>query len=331
VRAVLFLLAMVLVPAVVRAEPVVLRMAAIAPDGTSWAREVRAFSREVESSTNGQVKIKWYLGAIAGDELQVIDRIRKDQLDGTASSVTCSKLAPSLKVTRVVGLFQRHDEATNVLSRLHPTVEAEFRRSGFALITNTVFGNEILFTRTPVRTLDEAKKSKLWVWNLDEVWTHELPKLGFHIVPTPVEEAGRAFDEGRVDGFIVLPSATLAYQWSTRARYYTDLRVGLLTACLIIANRAFDALPLDQQKAVRAAGVKLGARFEDVNNAMDAQLLGGLFQKQGLEPVPVSPTLRADFFETARVARDNLDEQLVDKALIEKVNAWLADFRAEHH
>src|SRR5206468_969252 len=49
------------------AEPVTLRLATIAPDGTAWAREVRAFNRDVEALTHGQVRFKWYLGAIAGD------------------------------------------------------------------------------------------------------------------------------------------------------------------------------------------------------------------------------------------------------------------------
>ncbi len=313
-----------------RAEPVVLRLASIAPEGTSWARELKAFGRDVESETRGQVRVKLYLGGIAGDESQVIERIRRGQLDGSAGSISCAKLAPSLRVLRVAGLFQRRDEAGNVLSHMYPILEPEFRKSGFASIAFAVFGGDIAFTRTPVHTLEELRKLRLWIWNLDDVWLKEMPRLGLKVVPLPVEDAGRAYEEGRIDGFLGLPTAALAYQWSTRARYFTDLRVGLLSACLVIANRAFDALPIDQQKIVRAAGVKLGARFDDINWSQEDLLLGGLFQRQGLQPVPASSALRADFFEAARAAREQLDDGVVPRALIERVNGWLADYRAEH-
>src|SRR4051812_32295447 len=61
------------------AEPRTLRFATAAPDGTTWARELRAVSREVEQETEGAVRVKWYFSGIAGNELDVIDRIRRGQ------------------------------------------------------------------------------------------------------------------------------------------------------------------------------------------------------------------------------------------------------------
>ena len=51
--------------ATAHADRTVLRLATAAPDATSWAKELRAFSRDVESSTDGQVAIKWYMGGMA--------------------------------------------------------------------------------------------------------------------------------------------------------------------------------------------------------------------------------------------------------------------------
>src|SRR5512146_1049314 len=71
------LLALLLGPASASAAPIQLRMAAIAPDGTEWARELKAFSAAVQAATADRVRIKWYLGGIAGDENGSIDRIRR--------------------------------------------------------------------------------------------------------------------------------------------------------------------------------------------------------------------------------------------------------------
>jgi TRAP-type C4-dicarboxylate transport system substrate-binding protein len=319
-----------LVSGVSSADPVVLKLAAIAPEGTSWAREVRAFARDVETSTNGAVKVKWYLGGIAGDELQSLDRMRRGQLDGVAVSQACTRLAPSLRVSRVIGLFQSRDEARHIYARLFPTVEQEMSANGYSILTISAFGDEIIFSRTPVRSMTDLRKLRAWFWELDEVWRNEWPALGVNALPLSVNEGTPAYESGKIDSYFVLPTAAIAYQWSSVMRYYTPMPLAYMPACLVIANRALDSLPHNESQAIRAAGAKLGARFDIVNEDLEKQLLGGLFEKQGLQGTPPSQTFQSEFFAQARRARERLDPKLVPPALIEKVNGWLADFRAEH-
>src|SRR6476646_5054881 len=88
---------------VAQAEPVTLRLATAVPEGTAWARVGMAFARDVDELTHGEVRVKWYLGGIAGNELQVLDRMKRDQLDGVGSGgVLCQRLAPTMRVTRLV-------------------------------------------------------------------------------------------------------------------------------------------------------------------------------------------------------------------------------------
>src|SRR5581483_10382962 len=111
-----------------QADPTVLRMATVAPAGTGWARELNAFAREIEANTAAQVKVKWYFGAIAGDDMQMGERIRRDQLDGAASGgPLCEQLAPTMRVLRVSGLLTDYREAFYTLSRLNGTLEEEMR------------------------------------------------------------------------------------------------------------------------------------------------------------------------------------------------------------
>src|SRR5262249_279368 len=131
-----FLCCSLLMSATALAEPRwTLRMATPAPEGTAWAREIKAFSREVEAGPHGEVRMKWYLGGIGGDELEIGERIRRDQLDGAgAGGMLCERLAPSMRVLRLLGVFQSRAEAAYVMQRLQPSLEAEFAKSGFSLI-----------------------------------------------------------------------------------------------------------------------------------------------------------------------------------------------------
>ncbi len=312
------------------AEPVAVRVASMAPEGTAWARELRAYARDIEASTGGELRLKLYLGGIAGDEAAVPGRIKKGQLDGEMAAVTCERMAPSLRVLRVPGLIRRRDEAIYVIDRLRPTAEAEFRKNGFALLGLTWFGSDILFTKTPVRTMDDLRKLKLWIWNLDVVWRNEMQHLGLHVVPLSVEEAGPAYDSGQVDGLLALPSAALVYQWSARSRYFTDLPVAAMAGCSFVSTSVFDALPIASQTAMRNASAKLNFRISEANGALEDALLGGLFEKQGVKRQPASEQLRIIFFDAAREARDKLPSDVVPTALITQVMGWLSDYRGSH-
>jgi TRAP-type C4-dicarboxylate transport system substrate-binding protein len=325
------LVAALLVSATAGADPVLLRMATVAPPGTGWAREGVALERDIDELTHGQVKMKWYLGGIAGDEQEMLERIRKDQLDGVASAgMMCMKLAPSMRVLRVVGLFQSRTESAYVSSRMRDSLDKEFLQAGFVNLGEVGVGADIIFSRRPVHSLAELKKTKLWIWDLDDIYEQEMPAMGLSVVPRGVASAFKSYDQGEVDGFLAVPTAALAFQWSTEARYYHDLRASFLRGCLLISSRAYDALSVDGQQAVKVAAARTIARLEELGQRQDDALLSGLFARQGVTPVPVSDQFRAEFFEAARAMRDRLGDKLVPKALLQRVLGMLADYRAEH-
>lgn len=323
------LVACAALPTMAHADPVVLRYASISPEGTAWTRELKAYARAVEQLSHGQVQVKLYLGGIAGDEVQVLERIRRGQLDGELAAVTCERLAPSLKVLRVPGLIRGRDEARHVIDHLRPVLDTEARKAGFTLLGMTWFGSDIILSRTPVRTLEDLKRLRFWIWNLDSVWQKGLPLLGVQVVPAPVADAAAAFEHGRVDGFLALPTAALAYQWSAQSAYFTPLPIAAMAGCNVLSNDAFDSLPVAAQAALREAGAKLNIRFFDVNAAQEDALLDSLFARQGVKPVPVSELFRVSFLDAARHAREQLPAGLVPQALIMQVQTLLSDYRGQ--
>jgi TRAP-type C4-dicarboxylate transport system substrate-binding protein len=311
-----------------KADPQVLRMAAIAPEGTSWARELRAFAREIETGSKGELRMKWYLGGIAGDEMAALERVRKKQLDGVAGAIFCQSLAPSLRVANVPGLFRSGEEALYAIGRLRSVLDEEFRKSGFADLGVGAFGFDIIFSRKPVRSLDDLKKSRTWVWNLNPVWKVIHQELGDAFVESSVESAMETINQQKLDVLIAFPTAALAYQWSTQMQYFTPLNLSFMPACMVVSNATFDALSIERQQMLRTAAAKFFSRFNDVGRAMDEQLTATLFERQGLRKVPVSEAFRAEFHTAAAKARNKLGD-LATRELIGKILAWIDEFHAQ--
>ena len=321
--------ALVLAAIAVAEPPVRIRMAAEAPEGSTWAHEFHVIDREVAAATNGAVQVKWYLGGIAGDEVQTLDRVANAQLDGEAGALFCDRVSPSLRIGRVVGLFQSRDEWRYVLSRLWPRIDAESAKRGYVNLGVGSVGNILLFSRRPLRTWDDLRAQRFWTWDLDDISRVMLTKMGLTIVPLPVADAARAYDDGRIDGFVATPVAALVFQWTTRAHYYSDLIAGELPACIVVAQRALDPLPIAQQTVVKTAMGKFVGRFEPVGRSEEEALLGGLFERMGLHAAPADARLRAEWLEAARRARDEVGASLVDKELLSSTMTLLADYRAE--
>jgi TRAP-type C4-dicarboxylate transport system substrate-binding protein len=235
-----------------------------------------------------------------------------------------------MRVFRMLGLFQNRDESGYVISRLKPVLDKEFAAAGFVNLGEAGIGEDIVFSREPVNTLEDLRRGTYYIWDSDTVVQTQLPALGVKFVPGPLSAAAGLYNSGKVDGFLTIPGAALAFQWSTQARYYSDLHLSFLVGCWFITNGAFDAMPADVRPGFWAAAAKARARFEAVTSAQDDVLLGGLFDKQGLKAVHVNDAVRAQFFAVARQARDRLGTQLVAPELLGNVLGMLADYRAEH-
>ena len=312
------------------ADVVKLRMASAAPDGTAWAREMRALAREVSADSFGAIEIKWYYGGLAGDEELALSRVRAGQLEGMAAGAICMRLAPSLRILRVPGMFGNWAESLYVLGRIRAAVTGEFAQSGLTVLGDGGFGNDIIFSRHPVASMADLRKGRFAFWNIDDVARASFEALGMNAVPLKIEDATHAYEAGQIDGIITMPSAALAFQWSSIVGYFSDLPLAFMPACLVVSRSVFEALPIDKQRTLREASAKFQARMNDLGQELDQRLMGGLFEHQGLKKIRATKLFRSEFFSAVQRIRTRLTEtNVVPGSLMDRAFSWLADYRAE--
>ena len=99
-----------LVPAAT-AHAVTLKIATLAPGGSSWLNEMKATGDAIEKATDGRVKLKFYPGGVMGNDKKVLRKMRIGQLHG--SSFTPSGLSeryPDLNLYGLPLVFDTLDE-----------------------------------------------------------------------------------------------------------------------------------------------------------------------------------------------------------------------------
>jgi TRAP-type C4-dicarboxylate transport system substrate-binding protein len=307
------------------------RIGSVAPDGSFWAKELRAMANEVNAATKGVVTVKMYFGGIAGDEVQMLERIERGQLDGAASGGTiCMDQSPLMRAVGIRGVFASREESNYVMNRLRPAIEQEFKRGHFIYVAATSLGPDMVFSKKPVRTMDELRTLRVFHWNIDKRGTMVSEAMGFKAVQMPIEEAARALDEDRIDSVFIQPGGLLAFQWTGLVHYYLDMPIGWTYGCLVVSSKTYERLTLEQQQILKAAGAKAASRIDAVGEKQDQELLQSVFPRQGVKAVPPDASMHAQFLAVARQARDKLGDKLIDAQTLQNILAMLADYRAEH-
>ena len=274
-------------------EPIVLRMAAIAPEGTGWARELKAMARELEATTHGGVHMKWYLGGIAGDETAAIGRVRRGQLDGAAGALFCGSLSPTLAVTRIAGLVQSREEALYLVNHLKPRIDEDFKRAGFVASSSVTSATTSSSCATASTASPSSRSAPCGSGTPMTSCSRQMELMGMHMVPAGIEELTGLYDGGKIDGMFVIPTAALAFQWTTRAKYFIDLRSSMLAGCLALAQKSYDQLDLRTAAGAPGAAAKFAVRFEDLGGAKTRSCSAGCSRSRGYtswrRPSPCAP------------------------------------------
>jgi TRAP-type C4-dicarboxylate transport system substrate-binding protein len=300
-----------------------LRLAAVAPEGTEWAGQLQTFAREVERESHGRLQIKWTLSGSAGDEPTVLGRMLRDEMDGLAGAVTCERLAPSLRVLELIGMVSSREQAAELIRHLQPRIQEELRGTPFdLLLVSTALGHRLLFSKRPVRSLDDLRHGIWWVWEDDEILAAQLEAMGIKVLPLPLPQAVKAADEGRIDGFFSVPGAAIAFELYTRAHFFTDIESSYLPGCMVMNAHTWGSLSQEDRTVMRSSMARLRRDFETTGRSLDAKL-DATFTHAGLKSVPMSPAFRAALFSAAGTAADQLGDKVIPKSLVKETRGAL--------
>src|SRR5215813_7573210 len=119
------LLAALLLGASTQAQEHVIKMATLAPEGSSWMNLFHAWGKMVEEHSNGKIKVKFYAGGIAGDERDAVRKMRLGQINGAAvTSIGLGLIQPEVRVLELPMLISTYEE----MDHIRTTMDADLRK-----------------------------------------------------------------------------------------------------------------------------------------------------------------------------------------------------------
>ncbi len=318
-------------PSLSLAEPVVIKFATLAPEGTPLMNIMEEMNREIQEKSAGQVAFRFYAGGVAGDERDVIRKIRINQLHGGAfSGFGLGEVLPEIRVLELPMLFRNAAEAEHVATALFEHFTAGFAQKGFVLLGLNDAGAVYVFSKDPIRTKADMARSKIWSWQGDPLPQAIFKAYGIVPVPLSLPNVLPSLQSGLIDACYGTPLTVLALQWFTKVKYRTSLSITNVMGALVLSDALWQQLSADQQTLVRETVRKYNARAVANMRQYENKALTLLHTTAGIETITVAEEEVARLQLISEQVRQELVGKLYPQESLERVLALRDAYRQTH-
>lgn len=303
-----------------------LKMATLAPEGTSLHKGLLAVKEGIKSKTEGCVDVQIYAGGTAGDEKDVVRKMRIGQLHGAAlTGVGLGMVEPEIRVLELPFLFQNQAQIDKVYVQMRPYFEQKFDQKDFKLLGWAEVGLVQIFTRDkPISKRADLAGMKMWMWEGDPLAQAMYESLQVVPVPLAITDVLTSLQTGLIDGCYAPPLGAIAFQWHTKAKYVTKVDLVNGTGGLILTKAAWNALPAAQQGIVKevigSESTKLTAQARTDNQQSMAVL-----QSSGLQIAELTSEAKTELLGISKEVQAKLVGKLYPQALLDKVLQLVAN------
>ncbi len=310
------------------ARGVTLKIATLAPPGTTWMKVMDAMNTEVRSATEGAVKLKFYPGGVAGDEHDVLRKMRVGQLHGGGfTGVGLGEILPEIRALEVPFLYRTYDEVDYVRNKLETRFVGALEDEGYALLGWAEVGFVHIFANAPIKSVDDLRKVRMWMWEGDPL--AEAFFKAFEINPTPLQitDVLTSLQTGLIDAIYTSPYAAVGLQWFTRVKYMMDLPFTDALGAVIVTKKQFDKIPEEHRVKVLEICRRHAATLND-QTRKDQETAIARMRKEGIEVVPVDESMVKSWETIGAKAREGLVGKLYDRETLSLVLEALEEYRA---
>lgn len=246
VRMSVLILLLVASSVVVNAQ--VFRIGSAAPENSPWGRTLNRLAAEWREISEGRVRVQVFHNAIAGDEADMVRKMRIGQLQAVVmTNVGISNFSEGLLTLSMPFLIRNQDEYDHVFEEVEPILEAQVEDDGFRVLAWSTAGWLYFFTDEPIRTPDELRGLKLAANPEEMELVRAYQLMGYQPIAVPYTERLAALANGMVNSYLTVPLLAAGFQWFGATPNMLDMEVGPAPGAIIMSDRAYRRLPREHR------------------------------------------------------------------------------------
>lgn len=313
--------------AVLSGQTTQIKLGTLVPDGSIWQKALKQMGSEWSQGTGGRVSLVVFAGGTQGDEPTMVRKMRLGQLQAAGlTAVGLGDLDPAFDVFSVPFLFRSYDELLHVVRTLTPTVKPRLEGKGFHLLHWGHAGWVQVFTKQPVRSLNDLKQVKIYTTAGDDRMVQWYKSNGFQPVALAMTDIMTGLQTGMIAGMPSTPLAALSFQWFRQTPYMIDVGLAPLVGGTVMTAKAWAAISETDRAKVLEAAAHAETFLEAEVPKQDAASIAEM-QKRGLTVIKIDASAASEFRSAADKLSLTMRGAMVPEDIYDRVANELAQFR----
>jgi TRAP-type C4-dicarboxylate transport system substrate-binding protein len=305
-----------------------IKLGTLAPPGSPWEQSLHRLSNDWRRISRGRVSLRIYAGGVAGDEDDMLRKMRIGQLGAAAiSGPGLSQIFPGILAIQMPMLVESDAELDYIIEKMQPFFEEEFAKRGYQLLVWTRAGWAYIFSRDPVIRPEDLRRQKLFVWEANPDEIRAWRELGFNPVALAMTDVMLQLQSGGLDVFISSPLVMASNQFFAVADNMTEMKWAPFIGALLVSTRVWNSIPADTRVELRAAAQKLRTDYEKEFLGADAQAIE-VMERNGLKTHPVSPSANREWRELVEEGLLAFFGDRFDISYYETAQGYLEEYRS---
>jgi TRAP-type C4-dicarboxylate transport system substrate-binding protein len=292
-----FLLLCVGLPA--SAQTVTVKLGTLAPDGSGWHLLLKEMAAAWSKASGGKVVLKIYPGGVAGNEGDMVRKMRVGQLHAAAiTTIGMGEIDRTPQALSTPGLIATDAEWEHVFSKMTPTWEQRFLDKGFVVLMWGDTGWAHAFVKKPIRTPKELAGLKMFAWAGESSTTEAFKLAGFQPVIISATDMMTSLSTGMIEGFVTTPVMTLAARWYQQTPYMVSHAWGHLPGATLVTKATWEKIPADVRPELLRIAREFAVRVNAEVARMQTDAIAAM-KKNGLTVIEFDAAGRAEWQQIA--------------------------------
>lgn len=246
-----------------------IKVGVLAPEGTNWAKHMKNMGKEIKKKTDGKVKFKFYFGGAQGDEVDVLRKVRINQLQGGIfTGKTLGDIYGDIRLVEIPFVFGGdRAKAWSTVQKLTPYFDKGIEGAGFVNLGFFEIGLVYFVSQEKTENLGALKGVKIWSWEGDRIVETMIEKMKLVSVPLPLPDVLSSLSTGIIEAAYAPAMPIIALQWSSKVKYLVDFPVAYSVGSFLISKKAWAKVKPEHRKIVKEVSDKYMAMVNDSNIA----------------------------------------------------------------
>jgi TRAP-type C4-dicarboxylate transport system substrate-binding protein len=284
-RLLVMLVALLAVPALA-GDAVTIKLATLAPQGSTWHNLLKELAEKWSEASGGQVKLKIYAGGTQGNEGDMVRKMGVGQLQAASiSNIGLHDIVSEPMVFSTPGLVDENDFRA-ILPKVEAQLNGIVEAKGYVVLSWAQVGTVYIFCTQPYPTPESAADAKFFAWDGDPGSIEAFKLIGLRPVVLSSVDIVPSLQTGMINCVSQVPAYSLTARLFDKANKMMDFPWAYLIGATLVKKDVWEKIPADVR-------VKLVAITREINGRIDTEVKRlnddaiTAMKKQGLEVVKV--------------------------------------------